>query len=89
MSKPVLFERVVLARDLEAHGMKRGDVATFVDTVPHPAGGPEGLVLEVTHALGDALQVVVVTADDIWHSKPMKCSPCDRLSRRRDSSWAI
>ena len=65
MSKPVLYERVALARDLEEHGMKRGDVATFVDTVPHPAGGPEGLVLEVTHALGDALQVVVVTADDI------------------------
>jgi hypothetical protein len=64
MSKPVLFERIALARDLEEHGMKRGDVATFVDTVPHPAGGPEGLVLEVTNALGDALQVVV-TADDI------------------------
>ncbi len=52
-------------RDLDEHGLKRGDVATLVDTVPHPGDGPEGLVLEITNALGDALQVVIVNADDI------------------------
>ena len=65
MNKPALYDRVALARDLDEHGLKRGDVATIVDTVPHPARGPTGLVLEVTNALGEALQVVVVTAADI------------------------
>jgi hypothetical protein len=65
MSKSALYDRVALARDLNEHGLKRGDVATIVDTVPHPAGGPTGLVLEVTNALGESLQVVVVTPADM------------------------
>ncbi len=65
MSKPALYERVALGRDLDEHGLKRGDVATIVDFVPHPTGGPDGLVLEVTNALGDSLQVVIVTAADV------------------------
>ena len=60
-----MYERVALARDLDGHGLKRGDVATMVDTVPHPSGGPEGLVLEVTNALGDSLRVVIVTPEDV------------------------
>jgi hypothetical protein len=32
---------------------------------PIPAGGPEGLILEVKNALGDSLQVVVVNLEDI------------------------
>lgn len=63
--KPVLYDRVALTRDLDDQGLKRGDVATIVDTVPHPSGGADGVVLEVTNALGDPLQVVVVTAADI------------------------
>jgi hypothetical protein len=59
------YDRVALTRDLNEHGLKRGDVATLVDKVHHPARGPEGLVLEVTNALRDSLQVVIVNADDI------------------------
>jgi Domain of unknown function (DUF4926) len=65
VNKPALYERVALTRNLDGHGLKRGDVATVVDTVPHPAGGPEGVVLEVSNALGESLHVVVVTASDI------------------------
>jgi hypothetical protein len=60
-----LYERVALARDFEDRGLKRGDVATIVDKVPHPAGGPDGFVLEVSNALGESLDVVVVTEEDI------------------------
>jgi hypothetical protein len=65
MKNPPLFERVALARDLDEHGLKRGDVATVVDIAPHPKGGAEGIILEFTNALGDSLQVVVVTSADI------------------------
>jgi hypothetical protein len=65
VNQPALYERVALTRDLAQFGMKRGDVATLVDRVPHPTGGREGLVLEITNALGDSLQVVIVAAEDV------------------------
>jgi Domain of unknown function (DUF4926) len=65
MTIPKLYDRVALARDLAEHGLKQGDVATLVDTVPHPAGGPNGLVLEVANALGEPIQTVVVTSEDV------------------------
>jgi hypothetical protein len=71
MKRPCLYDRVALARDVEQHGLKRGDVATLVDTVPHPSGGPEGFVLEVSNALGDSLQVVIVSPDDV---EPLRAS---------------
>lgn len=64
--KPIaLYDRVALNRDFAEHGLKRGDIATLVDRVPHPASGPDGLVLEVTNALGESLQVVIATANDV------------------------
>ncbi len=64
-SRPKLYDRVALTRDIDEHSLKRGDVATLVDFAPHSSGGPEGIVLEVTNALGESLKVVVVTAADI------------------------
>jgi hypothetical protein len=65
MEYPALYERVALANDLKEYDLKRGDIATVVDFAPHPGGGPKGIVLEVTNALGDALQVIIVTPSDI------------------------
>jgi hypothetical protein len=65
MKSIALYERVALTRDLAEHHLKAGDVATVVEIVPHPSGGPEGYVLEVSNALGESLQVVIVTANDI------------------------
>ena len=64
MSQP-LYERVALNRDLEEHGLKKGDVATLVDRVPHPQEGEAGCVLEVFNALGESIAVVVVPETDI------------------------
>jgi hypothetical protein len=56
---------VALTRDLDAHGLKAGDVAVLVDRVPHPAGGEEGVVLEVFNALGESHAVVVAAGSSI------------------------
>lgn len=64
-----LYERVALARDLEEHGLRKGDVAVLVDYVPHPHGGEEGYLLEVFNALGESLAVIAVRASD---AEPMK-----------------
>jgi hypothetical protein len=65
MNRPNLYDDVALTRDIDAEGLKRGDVATWIDTVPHPQGGPEGVILEVSNALGESIKLVIVTHDDI------------------------
>ena len=64
-----LYERVALCRDLEDHGLKKGDIAVLVDYVPHPGGGEEGCVLEVFNALDESIAVVAVPISEI---EPMK-----------------
>ena len=65
MSRPKLFDRVALKRDFDEHGLKRGDLATLVDIVPHPSGGPEGAVLEVFNALGESIMCVAIPLQDV------------------------
>lgn len=59
------YRRVALRIDFASHGLRRGDVAVVVDRVPHPAGGAEGLVLEVFNALGESVAVVAVVESDV------------------------
>jgi hypothetical protein len=71
--KPKLYQRVALLRNWPEAGLRRGDVATVVEFVPHPANGEEGCVLEIFNALGESLRVATVpqslveplAADDI------------------------
>jgi len=60
-----LYQRVALRRDLDQHGLKAGDIAMLVDTVPHPRGGEDGYVLEVFNAVGDSIAVVTVRQSDV------------------------
>ena len=60
-----LYQRVALKRDLPAHGLRRGDVATLVDLASHPEGGEDGCVLEVFNALGESIAVVAVRESDV------------------------
>jgi hypothetical protein len=55
-----LYQRVALRCDLPEHNLKKGDVATVVDFVPHPEGGETGAVLEVFNALGESILTVVM-----------------------------
>jgi hypothetical protein len=68
-----LYTRVALARDLDEHGLKCGDVATLVNTVPHPDGGEGGYVLEVFNVLGQSMVTVVVRASEVSLSERMRC----------------
>ena len=55
-----IYQKIFLNKRLPKYNLKEGDIATFIDTVPHPAGGEEGYVLEVFNALGESIDVVVV-----------------------------
>ncbi|WP_169978389.1 DUF4926 domain-containing protein [Tautonia rosea] len=63
--KPSLYDRVALCRDRDDLGLKRGDVATLVDVIPHPSGGEEGAILEVFNTLGESIAVVIVKVSEI------------------------
>jgi hypothetical protein len=60
-----LYQRVALRRDLQEHHLKKGDVATLIDHVPHPNGGEDGYILEVFNALGESIAVVAVPISDV------------------------
>lgn len=64
-----LYQRVALNRDLNEYQLKKGDVATLIDFVPHPSNGELGCVLEVFNATGESIAVVIVPISDI---KPLR-----------------
>jgi len=73
-----LFQQVALARDIPEKNLRRGDVATVVDS--HPANGGEvGYSVEIFNAVGDTIAVTAVpesfleklTADEILHVRPL------------------
>lgn len=55
-----LYQRVSLNREFQEYQLKKGDVATLIDMVPHPHGGELGYVLEIFSALGESLNVIIV-----------------------------
>ena len=50
-----LYQRVSLNKDFPEYGLKRGDIATLIDKVPHPSGKEEGYVLEIFNAIGESI----------------------------------
>jgi hypothetical protein len=55
-----LFTKVALRADFPAHRLRRGDVATIVESHPGRPGQEAGYSLEVFNALGQTIAVVTV-----------------------------
>jgi hypothetical protein len=74
-----MFKEVALRRDLPEHHLRCGDVGTVVEILPHPTGGPRGVILEVFNAVGDTIAIVTLpetdiqplTADGIFNVRPL------------------
>ena len=62
MNEPIinLYDRISLNRNFPEYNLKKGDVATLIDTVPDPESIEEGYILEVFNALGESIDVVTV-----------------------------
>jgi hypothetical protein len=56
-----------------------GDLATLIDTMPHPASGEPGCTLEVFNAIGESIAIITVPesaitalcADEILCVRPL------------------
>ncbi len=55
-----LYAEVALNIDIPEQTLKKGDIATLIDFVPHPQNGEEGCVLEIFNAIGKSITVVIV-----------------------------
>ena len=60
-----LYSKVALTADLPAHKLRRGDVATIVETHPPAPGQEPGYSLEVFNAVGESIAVVTVRDSQI------------------------
>lgn len=60
-----LYQRVVLTVDQPQHNLKKGDIATVVDMVPHPTGGENGYILEVFNAKGESIAVITLPQSQV------------------------
>jgi hypothetical protein len=60
-----LFTKVALRMDIPAHRLRRGDVATVVETHPGRRGQEPGYSLEVFNAVGETVAVVTVRESQI------------------------
>jgi len=65
MNKYELFQRVALAHDIPEKRLRRGDVATIVDQHPSPNSGEPGYSLEIFNALGETIDVIVVSESEL------------------------
>lgn len=63
--KPECYQQVALTKDIPEHHLKRGDLATLIEYLPHPIGKEEGCILEIFNALGESIAVVTVPVSAI------------------------
>lgn len=59
------FSKVALKVDVPAHKLRKGDVATIVETHPGRPGQEPGYSLEVFNAVGETLAVVTLRESQI------------------------
>lgn len=65
-----LYTRVALKEDLPTHGLRRGDVATIVESHAGEPGHEPGYSLEVFNAVGETIAVVTVPESQIESLAP-------------------
>ena len=74
-----LYQEIALTRNIPEYQLKKGDIATLIDFVPHPTGGEKGCILEIFNAIGESIKIVTVpisaikklTSDDVLTSRQL------------------
>jgi hypothetical protein len=83
-----LYQRVALTRDMPEHNLLKGDVVVVVEHLPAAKNSrdEEGYALEVFNALGETIDVIIVSAstvkplmeDEILHVRPLAPKPLSK-----------
>lgn len=77
-----LYQRVALAQDLPEHHLRKDDIAVVVEQLPptEESQGEPGYALEVSNAIGETLDVVIVpksaikplTETEVLHARSLE-----------------
>ena len=65
-----LYQRISINRDFPEYHLKKGDIATLIDIVPHPENGENGYILEIFNAVGESINVIIVPQSSVTPLKP-------------------
>ena len=65
-----LYQEVALAEDIPDHGLRKGDVATIVEQIEPRPGNEPGYALEVFNAVGETVDVLMVSESQIEELRP-------------------
>jgi hypothetical protein len=60
-----LYQEVALTRDMPEYRLRKGDIVTLIEVVPHPTTGEQGCVLEVFNAVGESIAIVAIPESTI------------------------
>ncbi len=60
-----LYSQIALTGEIPEHGLRRGDIARVVEKIPPESSDPTSYVLEVSNALGESMNVIIVKANQI------------------------
>ncbi len=62
-----LYQKIALAKDIPEYGLRKGDVAMVVEELPptEESHGEKGYALEVSNAIGETIDVVIVPESSI------------------------
>ena len=60
-----LYQRISINRDFPEYQLKKGDIATLIDIVPHPENGENGYILEVFNAIGESIHVIIIPQSSV------------------------
>jgi hypothetical protein len=84
-----LYQQVVLTLDLPKYNLKKGDVATLIDYVAHPAGQEDGCVLEIFNAIGESVTVIIVPQHNIEPMQPDEILTIRKYCAPSQVGWLI
>jgi hypothetical protein len=70
MTKPELYTRVTINRDIPEEYLKKGDVGMYIEYLKHPHGSEDGAILEIFNALGDSIRIATVPISAIESIRP-------------------
>ncbi|MEB3308650.1 MAG: DUF4926 domain-containing protein [Snowella sp.] len=71
-----LYQDVLLKQDFPQYNLKKGDIATLIDIVPHPSGEEDGYILEFFDDIEGSSETVIVpfsAVESLTKAESLKC----------------
>jgi hypothetical protein len=65
-----LYKPVIITQDFPEYNLYSGDIATLIDSIPHPEQGEEGAILEIFSEMDESVKILTVPQSSIQPWQP-------------------